>query len=278
MDNMQHIVDVMAKEESLDVVAVFGPEHGFRGEKQAETGDEAMYIDEATGLPVFSAYNMSPEEMAKVMIDLNVTAVLVDMQDVGVRLYTFVWTMYNVMTAVSLDTSLRENTVIVITDRPNPIDGVTVDGPLIDMSCCASGYGLFPITHIHGLTIAELAVLFNSAINLPPRNILPVLMKRWRRSYTWADTGLLWIPPSPNIPTPHTALAYGVTVFLEATTISEGRGTTTPFQLFGAPFLNAAVSRCVYLLLNSDFVMLRIMKNAIIDCIIYVLLSETCLI
>jgi uncharacterized protein YbbC (DUF1343 family) len=208
VDSMEHIVDVMAAEQFLDVVAVFGPEHGFRGEKQAETGDEIMYIDEATQLPVFSAYNMDPPEITQVLIDMNITMVLVDMQDVGVRLYTFIWTMYDVMTAAASPT-LNSAVSFVITDRPNPLGGLLVDGPLLNMSCCASGYGLYPITHIHGLTIAELALLFNKAVHLPAANIITIPMRNWRRHMTWTETGLPWIPPSPNVPTPHTAVAYG---------------------------------------------------------------------
>ncbi|CAE7704570.1 ybbC [Symbiodinium microadriaticum] len=239
----------MAAEETLDVVAVFGPEHGFRGDKQAETGDEIVYIDKATRLPVFSAYNMDETQITKVMVDLNITAVVVDMQDVGVRLYTFIWTLYDTMKAAA-DKSLNEQVSFIILDRPNPLGGELVDGPLLNMTCCSSGYGRFPITHIHGLTIAELASLFNSAIGLPSTNIIVVPMLRWLREMRWGDTGLLWVPPSPNVPTPNTAIAYGATVFLEATTVAEGRGTTTPFELFGAPFLNAErlASR-----LNRDF-------------------------
>ena len=241
-DNLLHIVDVMAAEPSLEVVCVFGPEHGFRGDKQAETGDELVYIDNSTGLPVFSAYNMNSSQITQVLLQLNITAVVVDMQDVGVRLYTFIWTMYDTMTAAA-DKSLHGKVSIIVLDRPNPLGGQIVDGPLLDMSCCSSGYGKFPITHIHGLTIAELARLFQYGIPLPPDNVMIVPMGGWRRHMLWRDTQLLWVPPSPNVPTPSSAIAYAASVFLEATSISEGRGTTTPFQLFGAPFLQPQVWR-----------------------------------
>jgi uncharacterized protein YbbC (DUF1343 family) len=257
-DNLLHIVDVLAIENSVNLIAIFGPEHGFRGEKQAETGDELMYIDEQTQLPVYSAYNMNPKQISHVIEMMNITAILVDMQDVGVRLYTFIWTMYDVMTAASMTMTTTpgaeaaHKVSIIICDRPNPLGGLLVNGPMLNMSCCRSGYGKYPIPHIHGLTIAELASLFNTSpeINLPAENIIPIPMKNWNRQMLWKDTGLVWVPPSPNIPTPDTAIAYGATVFLEATTVSEGRGTTTPFEVFGAPFLNANVSLSLRLALS----------------------------
>jgi uncharacterized protein YbbC (DUF1343 family) len=241
-DNLIHLVDILANENSVNLIAIFGPEHGFRGEKQAETGDELMYIDQQTQLPVFSAYNMNITQMTQVINQMNITTILVDMQDVGVRLYTFIWTMYDLMTAAAGATASTDIT-IVICDRPNPLGGLLVNGPMLNLSCCRSGYGKYPIPHIHGMTIAELALLFNTSpeISLPTQNIIPILMKNWNREMVWKETGLAWIPPSPNIPTPNTAIAYGATVFLEATTASEGRGTTTPFEIFGAPFLNANV-------------------------------------
>jgi uncharacterized protein YbbC (DUF1343 family) len=241
-DDLLHIVDVMVEEESLNIVAIFGPEHGFRGEKQAETGDQYVYLDEETKLPVFSAYNMNSTQISQVIESLNITLILVDMQDVGVRLYTFIWTMYDVMTASATQNNYGKVSIIIC-DRPNPLGGLLVNGPMLNMSCCQSGYGKYPIPHIHGLTIAELALLFNNSpeINLPSENIIPIPMKNWGRHMLWKDTKLSWIPPSPNVPTPETAVAYGATVFLEATTISEGRGTTTPFEIFGAPFLTANV-------------------------------------
>jgi uncharacterized protein YbbC (DUF1343 family) len=130
---------------------------------------------------------------------------------------------------------------------------LTVGGPLLHMSE-RSGYGKYPITHVHGMTIGELSVLFNEAIQLPsslhsssssfdyPSSLLEVVpMLGWSRDMSWQDTGLAWVPPSPNLPTLSSALVYGATVFLEATSVSEGRGTTTPFEQFGAPFLNAQV-------------------------------------
>jgi uncharacterized protein YbbC (DUF1343 family) len=120
-----------------------------------------------------------------------------------------------------------------------------VDGPLLNVSCCESGYGRAPITHVHGMTIGELALFFkddiNETYNHTVEDLVVVKMEGWRRSMTWESTLLEWIPPSPNLPTPSSSMAYGATVFVEATTIAEGRGTTLPFTLFGAPFLDANV-------------------------------------
>jgi uncharacterized protein YbbC (DUF1343 family) len=251
-DSLEHIVDVMAVEDSkndYDLVAIFGPEHGFRGEKQAETSDPAVpYVDQATGLPVYSAYALSVEEMADIFVTMNISAVVVDMQDVGVRLYTFVWTMYNVQNATAQATnsqrSVHQSSMkFVILDRPNPLGGDLVDGPVVDMDCCSSGYGLAPIPHVHGMTMGELGTLFY-ANYLPGNYSLDVVKTTgWHRQNSWTDlihmgNTLPWVPPSPNIPTPTTVFAFASTVFLEATTVAEGRGTTTPFELFGAPFVS----------------------------------------
>jgi len=238
MDTMIHIVDMISSNPNLDVVAVFSPEHGLRGDHQAETGDPLFYIDSSTRLPVFSAYNMSIIQMREVIVLMNITAVLVDMQDVGVRLYTFIWTMYDLFEATTLT---GYNVSIIVTDRPNPL-GSLVDGPLVNISCCRSGYGRYPIPFLHGMTIGELAMLFQHQLQM--YSVTVIKMLNWNRHEIWREnTGSQyfppWVPPSPNLPTVNSALAYGSTVFLEATTVTEGRGTTLPFELFGAPFVNA---------------------------------------
>lgn len=243
----------------LEFVMILGPEHGFRGEKQAETGDSSIYWDNSTGLPVLSAYSMSRGELRDTLLAYNITAILVDMQDVGVRLYTFIWTMYNVMSAFS---SIRQvnphysDQVFVVCDRPNPNGGILVDGPMLNPAF-ASGYGWVNIPFLHGMTIGELSLLFNDELSLtdtppssgktlrtiPPLSGLKVVpMQGWTRSMIFSSTGLRWIPPSPNLPTVHSAMTYSATVFLEATTLSEGRGTCTPFTLFGAPFFNSSLA------------------------------------
>lgn len=199
-DSLRHIVDVTAAIPGLNIVGILGPEHGFRGELQAETGDPLLYTDTNTGLPVYSVYKMNQSQIEALLIDQNITTVLVDMQDVGVRLYTFQWTMYNVMNAASalLKTTSR-STRFVVCDRPNPLGGVLVDGPMLNMSCCASGYGKAPIPHIHGMTIGELSLLFNAQFSPSLPDLRVIAMDGWKRDMTWAETRLPWVPPSPNV-------------------------------------------------------------------------------
>ena len=234
-DTLEHLVDAMHRDltsANASLLTVLSPEHGFRGDHQAEHGDR-QYVDPSTGLPVWPAYSLPVANITAVLHDLKVGRVVVDMQDAGVRLYTFIWTMYKVMAAAS-----AMGARLVVLDRPNPLGGDdgAVAGPQLNMSCCASGYGMAPITHQHGLTIGELATLFAEQLNT---SVDVVKMQGWHRAMRWRDTGLNWIPPSPNLPFPASANAYPATVFLEATTAAEGRGTTTPFTLFGAPWLSA---------------------------------------
>lgn len=244
-DNMVHIVDDLHRITSssslnphnIQFCLIFGPEHGFRGEKQAETGDELLYYDSVTGLPVMSAYSMSTDQLQDAITQYNITSVVVDMQDVGVRLYTFIWTMYNVQFAFGKATNTNPTSQFVVCDRPNPNGGNFVDGPMLDMAF-ASGYGRAPIPFIHGMTIGELARYFNSLIPTPVNNLEVITMVNWHRDMSFEDTLVPWVPPSPNLPTLESARAYAATVLLEATTISEGRGTCTPFTLFGSPFIN----------------------------------------
>jgi uncharacterized protein YbbC (DUF1343 family) len=200
-DNLVHIVDDMRFNSKVAIVGIFSAEHGFRGEKQAETGDPLVYIDSYTSLPVFSAYKLDVDNITSVLLEYKVTAVVVDIQDVGVRLYTFIWTMYKVMQATanaggSIATDIR----FIICDRPNPLGGLLVDGPVLNLTCCASGYGRSPITHLHGMTIGELGLLFNSpnkensGFIQPPLNKLEILhMSGWKREMTFECCGLPWV-------------------------------------------------------------------------------------
>ena len=170
-----------------------------------------MYQDTATGLPVFSVYKMSNEAISALIIDMNITTVLVDMQDVGVRLYTFIWTMYDVLNASFSANAGRTSDVVkmVICDRPNPLGGEVVDGPLLNISCCASGYGKAPITHVHGMTMGELSMLFQDQLATQYQRqgagveVTVYKMDGWQRSMSWADTQLPWVPPSPNVRAKH---------------------------------------------------------------------------
>lgn len=239
-DTLEHVVDALARAHNVNLAAILAPEHGFRGDRQAEHGDPKPYIDPATGIWVHSVYRKDTAALARTLSGLDV--VLVDIQDVGTRLYTFVWTLFALMRAA---TTLARPPTFLIADRPNPLGGLAVEGPLLNTSCCASRYGLAAIPHRHGLTVGEAALFFAATLesanrSQPALNVSVARLIHWRRSYLFRQTGLPWLPPSPNLPTADSAIAYAATVFVEATTASEGRGTTTPFQLIGAPFLNAS--------------------------------------
>ena len=239
-DSLQHTVDAMAEARpTVNLRAIFAPEHGFRGDRQAEHGDPQPYVDRDTGIMVHSVYRKSDTELERLLVDLELQVVLVDIQDAGTRLYTFLWTLYSLMRAAG---ALRKPPRFVIADRPNPLGGVAVEGPMLNVSCCSSRYGLAPVTHRHGLTVGESARLFAALLaqgqGAPPVEV--IALQNWRRSFLFSDTGLPWVPPSPNLPTPDVAIAYTSTVFVEATTASEGRGTTLPFETIGAPWLNAS--------------------------------------
>ncbi|MEU6975802.1 DUF1343 domain-containing protein [Streptomyces sp. NPDC046371] len=223
----RHIVDVMHADERVDLVAVFGPEHGFRGTAQAG-GSEGRYDDPATGLPVYDTYLKSGAPLADVFTASGVDTVVFDIQDVGARFYTYIWTLYDCMVAASL-----AGKRFVVLDRPNPVTGRSALGPVLDRAY-ATFVGREPIAQAHGMTVAELARLFNGEFLERPVELETVTATGWRRGEFFGTTGLPWVPPSPNMPTPDTALVYAGTCLFEGTNLSEGRGTTRPFELLGA--------------------------------------------
>ncbi|MFJ2935627.1 exo-beta-N-acetylmuramidase NamZ domain-containing protein [Streptomyces sp. NPDC087219] len=223
----RHIVDVMHTDERVDLVAVFGPEHGFRGTAQAG-GSEGRYDDPATGLPVYDTYLKSGQPLADVFTASGVDTVVFDIQDAGARFYTYIWTLYDCMVAAAL-----AGKRFVVLDRPNPVTGRAALGPVLDRAF-ATFVGREPIAQAHGMTVAELARLFNGEFLASPVALETVRMTGWRRTDFFDATGLPWVPPSPNMPTPETALVYSGTCLFEGTNLSEGRGTTRPFELLGA--------------------------------------------
>ncbi|MFE0173968.1 exo-beta-N-acetylmuramidase NamZ domain-containing protein [Streptomyces sp. NPDC059002] len=231
--DVRHIVDVMHADERVDLVAVFGPEHGFRGTAQAG-GSQGRYDDPATGLPVFDTYQKSGKELASVFTASRADTLVFDIQDVGARFYTYIWTLYDCMVAARL-----AGKRLVVLDRPNPVTGRDAYGPVLQREF-ASFVGREPIAQTHGMTVAELALLFNGEFLERPAELTTVLMTGWRRTDFHDATGLPWVPPSPNMPTPDTALAYGGTCLFEGTNLSEGRGTTRPFELLGAEGIDRA--------------------------------------
>ncbi|WP_424893521.1 exo-beta-N-acetylmuramidase NamZ family protein [Streptomyces sp. XH2] len=228
---LRHVVDVLHEDRRVDLRAVFGPEHGFRGTAQAG-GSEPTGTDPATGLPVHDIHGKRGRALADLFGRAGVDTVVFDIQDVGARFSTYVWTLYDCLIAAAL-AGLRT----VVLDRPDPVTGRGAHGPVLERSL-ASGVGREPIAQAHGMTVAELALLFNAAY-VPaaagrPARLDTVPMSGWRRDALFGDTGLPWVPPSPNMPTPGTALAYAGTCLLEGTNLSEGRGTTLPFEYVGA--------------------------------------------
>ncbi|WP_030252172.1 exo-beta-N-acetylmuramidase NamZ family protein [Streptomyces violens] len=228
---VQHLVDVMHADRSVRLTAVFGPEHGFRGTAQAG-GSEGKSTDPATGLPVYDTYQKSGRALADIFTESGVDTVVFDIQDVGARFYTYIWTLYDCMVAAAM-----AGKRFVVLDRPNPVTGRAATGPVLDKKY-ASFVGREPIAQAHGMTVAELALLFNERF-VPAAagkavRLDTVLMKGWRRADFFDATGLPWVPPSPNMPTPDTALVYSGTCLFEGTNLSEGRGTTRPFELLGA--------------------------------------------
>ncbi|MGW1256785.1 exo-beta-N-acetylmuramidase NamZ family protein [Streptomyces sp. NPDC002513] len=225
--DLRHIVDVMHADRRVNLVAVFGPEHGFRGTAQAG-GSEGRYDDPATGLPVYDTYGKSGQALADVFTASGVDTVVFDIQDVGARFYTYIWTLYDCMEAAQ-----RAGKRFLVLDRPNPVTGRDAQGPVLHREF-ASFVGRQPVAQAHGMTVAELARLFNGEFLSTPVPLETVLMTGWQRSDFYDAAGLPWVPPSPNMPTPDTALVYSGTCLFEGTDLSEGRGTTRPFELLGA--------------------------------------------
>ncbi|KUM71444.1 exo-beta-N-acetylmuramidase NamZ family protein [Streptomyces curacoi] len=225
--DVRHVVDVMHADKRMNLGAVFGPEHGFRGTAQAG-GSEGRYDDPATGLPVYDTYLKSGRPLADIFTASGVDTVVFDIQDVGARFYTYIWTLYDCMEAAQL-----AGKRFVVLDRPNPVTGRAAQGPVLHKEF-ATFIGRQPIAQAHGMTVAELARLFNGEFLTAPVPLTTVRMTGWKRSEFYDAWGLPWVPPSPNMPTPDTALVYAGTCLFEGTNLSEGRGTTRPFELLGA--------------------------------------------
>jgi uncharacterized protein YbbC (DUF1343 family) len=208
------------------VTAIFGPQHGFRSDLQENMIETAHTRDEVRRVHVYSLYSETREPTAEMLRDVDV--LLIDLQDVGTRIYTYIYTMANCLKAAR-----RHGVPVVVCDRPNPIGGVQVEGPLLETGF-ESFVGLYPIPMRHGMTIGELARLFNEHFAIGA-DLEVVPMEGWRRNMYFDQTGAAWVMPSPNIPTLDTAVVYPGTVLFEGTSVSEGRGTTRPFELVGAP-------------------------------------------
>lgn len=232
----EHAVDALARLPGVRLGALFGPEHGVRGEAQdmipVEGGGAEGSVDRRTGIPVHSLYgktfaSLSPEPRALAGLD----ALVFDVQDVGARYYTFAATMVLCMKAAR-----AAGLPFFVLDRPNPIGGEAVEGGPIEEGFF-SFVGLIPLPVRHGMTVGEIALYANERMGIGC-DLTVIAMEGWRRAMHWEDTGLPFVPPSPNMPTPDTARVYPGMCLVEGTNLSEARGTTRPFEQSGAPFLD----------------------------------------
>lgn len=212
----------------ITVGAIFGPQHGLQSNLQDNMIESPHAQDARRRVPVYSLYSETREPTADMLKGLD--ALVIDLQDVGTRIYTYIYTMANCLRA-----GARHGIPVVVCDRPNPIDGVTVEGPML-VPGHESFIGQFPIPMRHGMTIGELARLFNEHFAIGAK-LEVVQMQGWQRAQYLDETGLPWVLPSPNLPTLDAAVVYPGTVLFEGTNVSEGRGTTKPFELIGAPWV-----------------------------------------
>jgi uncharacterized protein YbbC (DUF1343 family) len=223
-----HIVDRIAALPGVTVAAIFGPQHGFRSDVQENMIESGHAKDARRRLPVYSLYSETRVPTPDMMIGLDV--LVIDLQDVGTRIYTYIYTMAYCLTAAK-----RDGVKVIVCDRPNPIGGVQVEGPMLEKGF-ESFVGLYPIPMRHGMTIGELARLFNDEFGIgADLEVIP--MTGWTRDMYHDDAAAPWVMPSPNMPTLDSAIVYPGTVILEGTNVSEGRGTTRPFELNGAPWV-----------------------------------------
>jgi uncharacterized protein YbbC (DUF1343 family) len=225
---LRFIVDLFFAEKSWHLAALFGPEHGMRADKQdQELCGEST--DPRTGLPVFSLYGDHLRPTPEMLKDLDV--LIFDIQDVGSRYYTFIYTLSHVMEACH-----GLPIQVVVLDRPNPINGIDIEGPMLETGY-ESFVGRFPLPIRHAMTVGELALYFRREMGIDC-NLEVIRMKGWERNSFFEETGLPWVLPSPNMPTVDTALVYPGMCLFEGTNVSEGRGTTKPFEIFGAPWID----------------------------------------
>jgi uncharacterized protein YbbC (DUF1343 family) len=227
---LHHIADRLATHAGARLTAIFGPQHGFRSDVQDNMIETKHAHDEVRRVPVYSLYSETREPTPEMLRDLDV--LVVDLQDVGVRIYTYIYTMANCLKAAR-----RQGLKVIVCDRPNPIGGVQVEGMVL-VPGFESFVGTYPIPMRHGMTIGEIARLFNEHFGIGA-DLEVVAMEGWRRDMYWDATGLTWIISSPNIPTFDTTTVYPGGVLFEGTNVSEGRGTTRPFELIGAPWVVA---------------------------------------
>ncbi len=227
--NYNHAVTLINRKFPNQLKVIFSPQHGFYAEKQDNMIESDHFIEPELKIPVYSLYNESRIPTKDMFEKIDV--LIIDIQDVGTRVYTFIYTI-----SYCLEVAASMNKKVIILDRPNPIGGNQIEGNILSQDV-SSFVGRFPIPMRHGLTIGEISSYFNTEFGIgSDLSIIP--MKGWQRNMYWQDTNLSWVIPSPNLPTAQSCIVYPGQVIFEGTNISEGRGTTLPFEQFGAPFLN----------------------------------------
>jgi uncharacterized protein YbbC (DUF1343 family) len=227
---LRHTADRLTAHPRARLTAIFGPQHGFRSDVQENMIESGHAHDAIRRVPVYSLYSETREPTAEMLRDVDV--LVIDLQDVGTRIYTYIYTMANCLAAAR-----AHGVSVIVCDRPNPIGGVGVEGPML-MKGFESFVGMYPIPMRHGMTIGELARLFNGAFDIGA-DLDVIEMNGWRREMYFDQTSVPWVLTSPNIPTLDTCIVYPGTVLFEGTNVSEGRGTTRPFELTGAPWVSA---------------------------------------
>jgi len=224
---LEHATDLFLHCGNFKLKALFGPQHGICGDTQDNMVEWEGFRDKQTGLQVYSLYSHTRKPEPGML--KNIDVLVIDIQDAGSRYYTFIWTMELCMQACN-----EAGKSVVILDRPNPIGGSVIEGPVLDTSF-ASFVGHRPLPVRHGMTVGEICSYFkNEHYQALDLHVIP--MKGWKRKMWFDETGLPWVMPSPNMPTPETAVVYPGMCLLEGTNLSEGRGTTRPFEIFGAPY------------------------------------------
>jgi uncharacterized protein YbbC (DUF1343 family) len=241
VSDIERLRDERARAAGVTLVRLFSPEHGIRGTEDRQ--HIASGVDERSGLPVFSLYTETTVAPPDSLLD-DLDALVIDLQDIGTRTWTYVGAM-----EYSLRAGARRHLPIIVLDRPNPLSGTHVDGPMLDTALSnpeehtkqrpGKAYALYPFPLRHGMTMGELALFYNSVLKIDaPLHVVPVA--GWRRAMWFDETGLPWVRPSPNLPTLESALIYPSLVAFEGSNLSVGRGTETAFQRFGAPWMDAA--------------------------------------
>jgi uncharacterized protein YbbC (DUF1343 family) len=226
----QHAADLFFAHPKINLTTLFGPQHGIRGDVQDNMIETSHIIDKYTGLPVYSLYSETREPTEEML--RNIDVLVFDLQDVGCRVYTFIYTMANAMQACA-----KFGKKFVVLDRPNPIGGIAVEGNVLEPGH-ESFVGQYSIPMRHGLTVGELAKLFNQEFSINCE-LEVVRMDNWAREDFYDETDAPWVLPSPNMPTVETAVVFSATVYFEGTQVSEGRGTTRPFEIVGAPYVDS---------------------------------------